>query len=284
MLFLYRTMLMALKALSRNVMRSALTTLGIVIGIAAVIAMVEIGQGASRAVQQTIASMGANNLLIRPGTASSGGVSFGAGSVMTLTPDDANALADPERCPGILASAPIVRARTQVIYGNKNWVPIFIYGTTPDYLAIREWEDLEEGNPFAMQDVLAMREVCLIGTTIKKELFDNESPLGQQVRINNKPFTVVGVLSSKGANMMGMDQDDVVIAPWTTIKFKVVGQSASTGNQSGTATTTDPSQKVNTLSVVYPNQPLPYPVPSPLQQADTPVTPRFVNVDQILVQ
>jgi ABC-type antimicrobial peptide transport system permease subunit len=246
--------------------------------------MVEIGQGASAAVQATIASMGANNLLIRPGTASSGGVSFGVGSVMTLTPEDATALADPERCPAIAAAAPIVRARTQVVYGNKNWVPIFIYGTTPNYLDIREWE-VEEGNPFAMQDVLAMREICLIGQTIKKELFDNESPIGQQVRINNKPFTVIGVLAMKGANMMGMDQDDVVLAPWTTIKFKVVGQSATTGNQSGAATTTDPTQKVNTLSVVYPNQALtPHPVPSALQQADTPVMPRFVNVDEILVQ
>jgi ABC-type antimicrobial peptide transport system permease subunit len=288
MLFLYRTVLMAFKALSRNIMRSALTTLGIVIGIAAVIAMVEIGQGASKAVQQTIASMGANNLLIRPGTASSGGVSFGAGSVMTLTPTDAEALADPERCPSITAAAPIVRARTQVVYGNKNWVPIFIYGTTPNYLAIREWEDLEEGNPFAMQDVLAMREVCLIGQTIKKELFDNESPVGQQVRINSKPFTVVGVLSMKGANMMGMDQDDVVIAPWTTIKFKVAGQSASTGNQSTAAATTDPSQKVNTLNILYPGTPgisawPPYQTPTAIQQADTPVTPRFVNVDEILL-
>ncbi len=285
MVFLYRTVMMALKALSRNVMRSALTTLGIVIGIAAVIAMVEIGQGASKAVQQTIASMGANNLLIMPGTASSGGVSFGAGSIMTLTPKDAEVLGDPERCPAIAAAAPIVRARTQVIYGNKNWVPIYIYGTTPDYLQIREWEDLEEGNPFGTADVLAMREVCVIGQTIKKELFDNESPIGQQVRINNKPFIVVGVLSSKGANMMGLDQDDIVLAPWTTIKFKVVGQSASTGNQSAGATSTNPADKVNSLSVVYPNQtPLPYPIPSALQQADTPVTPRFVNVDQILVQ
>src|SRR5262245_42751895 len=156
---------MAFKALSRNVMRSALTTLGIVIGIAAVIAMVEIGQGASRAVQQTIMSMGANNLLIMPGTASSGGVSFGRGWGLTLTPADAEALSDPDRCPAVTAVAPIVRARTQVVYGNKNWVPIFIYGTTPEYLEIRDWTDLTEGNPFSMQDVAAMREVCIVGQT-----------------------------------------------------------------------------------------------------------------------
>src|SRR5215468_4424937 len=131
MLYMYRTVIMALRALSRNVMRSGLTTLGIIIGVATVIAMVEIGQGASEAVQETIQSMGANNLLVQPGTASSGGVSFGSGSVVTLTPGDAEALRQQDRCPAIAAAAPIVRARTQVVYGNKNWVPLYIYGTTP---------------------------------------------------------------------------------------------------------------------------------------------------------
>src|SRR5947209_5877766 len=279
MLFLYRTALMALKALSRNVMRSALTTLGIVIGIAAVIAMVEIGQGASRAVQDSIASMGANNLLVQPGTASSGGVSFGSGSVVTLTPDDAAALADPERCPSIGAVAPIVRARTQVVYNNKNWVPLYIYGTTPAFLEVRDWQSLDEGNPFSNQDVAAQREVCMLGRTIVRELFGDESPLGKKVRINNKPFTVVGVLSMKGANMMGLDQDDIVLAPWTTIKFKVAGQSTSTANQSASTTVTnangtvtqassvDPN-KVNSLSQIYPNTAgiaANYPLPSPTQ-------------------
>src|SRR5947208_6641283 len=134
MLYLYRVLVMAFKSLGRNVMRSGLTTLGIVIGVAAVIAMVEIGQGASVAVKRTIESMGANNLLIMPGTATSGGVSFGMGSIQTLTPDDSLALSDPDRCPAIEAVAPIVRARTQVVFGNKNWVPINIYGTTPSYL------------------------------------------------------------------------------------------------------------------------------------------------------
>jgi ABC-type antimicrobial peptide transport system permease subunit len=284
MFFLYRTALLALKALSRNVMRSALTTLGIVIGIAAVIAMVEIGQGASVAVQRTIASMGANNLLVMAGTASSGGVSFGSGSVLTLTPDDAAALADTDRCPAVEAAAPIVRARTQVVFGSKNWVPINIYGTTPSYLEIREWTDLTEGNPFSDQDVAAMREVCIIGQTVSKELFGDDSPIGQQVRINNKPFTVVGVLSLKGANMMGIDQDDLVLAPWTTIKFKVTGQSAGNVNQSAAAATTDVTTKVNTLSQVYPGQVPAYPVPTPNQVADFPQSARFINVDQILTK
>ncbi len=273
-------------------MRSSLTTLGIVIGVGAVIAMVEIGQGASVAVQQTILSMGANNLLIRPGTATSGGVSFGSGSVLTMTPGDAETLGKEDRCPAIEYTAPVVKARTQVVFGNKNWVPIFIYGTTPEYLNIRDWTSLEEGNPFSAQDVLAMREVCLVGQTLVRELFDGESPIGQQVRIANRPFTVIGVLSPKGANMMGLDQDDIVLAPWTTIKFKVAGLSASTANQSASATVTtttstvDPN-KVNSLNQVYPNTTGVagfYPLPSALQMADTPQLVRFTNIDEIQVK
>jgi ABC-type antimicrobial peptide transport system permease subunit len=298
MLFLYKTLILAFKSLSRNIMRSSLTTLGIVIGVAAVIAMVEIGQGASAAVQQTIMSMGANNLLVMPGTATSGGVSFGSGSVMTMTPEDADVLNNPDRCPAVEAAAPIVRARTQVVFGNRNWVPIYIYGTTPNYLDIRDWSNLEEGNAFSMQDVNAMREVCLVGQTIVRELFDGESPIGQQVRISNRPFTVIGVLSQKGASMTGMDQDDIVLAPWTTIKFKVAGQSAATVNQSASSTTTnangvttasssvDPN-KVNSLSQTFPNTTGVagfFPLPSPTQAADQPQLVRFTNIDQILAQ
>src|SRR5262249_12480939 len=213
--YFYITLRMAVIALSRNVMRSGLTALGIIIGVGSVIAMVEIGNGASKAVQARIASMGANTLLVQPGTASSGGVSFGSGSVLTLTPDDALALNDPTRCPALDGVAPVVRARTQVIYNSKNWVPTFIYGTTPNFLEVRDWTDLEDGNCFSDQDVFASREVCVLGQTVVRELFGEESPIGRKVRINNKPFTVLGVLSRKGANMMGMDQDDVVLAPWT---------------------------------------------------------------------
>src|SRR5579859_8043010 len=136
---LFRTLLMAVQALTRNVLRSALTTLGIIIGVAAVIAMMEIGQGSRSAIQKTIAGMGANNLLVQPGTASSGGVSFGSGSVKTLTPQDAIALAR-ECQPALVSVAPIVRTRTQVVHGNRNWVPFYIYGTTPSYLDVRQWD------------------------------------------------------------------------------------------------------------------------------------------------
>src|SRR5437773_12393215 len=150
---LYRTLRMATNALRRNVLRSALTTLGIIIGVAAVIAMMEIGQGSSTAIRKTIASMGANNLLVQPGTASSGGVTFGSGSIVTLTPQDAEAILRECR-PAVSSVAPVVRVRTQVVYGNRNWVPLYIYGTTPAFLEVRDWEEMEEGEPFTDRDVL----------------------------------------------------------------------------------------------------------------------------------
>jgi len=277
----------ALQGLRRNYMRAALTALGIIIGVAAVIAMMEIGRGSSTAIQRTMASMGANNLLILPGTASSGGVSFGMGSVMTLTPQDAEAIL--KESPAVRAVAPIVRVRTQVIYGNKNWVPVFIYGTTPSYLDVREWP-VAEGDMFSEQDVRNGSKVCLLGQRLVRELFQGESPLDKEVRINNVAFKVVGILSSKGANMMGIDQDDILLAPWTAIKYRVAGSSMGNVNQSATgstgstgSTSTDTSQQVNTLSDLYPTKKLKlYPEQSAIQAADTPLPVRFTNVDQIL--
>jgi macrolide transport system ATP-binding/permease protein len=276
----------ALKGLRRNVMRAALTTLGIIIGVAAVIAMMEIGRGSSTAIQQSIASMGANILLVRAGTASSGGVSFGAGTNKTLTPQDSEAIL--EECPAVRATAPVVRARTQVIYGNRNWVPTFIYGTTPEFLEVREW-DLAEGDPLTDRQVRNSSKVCLLGQTLVRELFQGESPLGKEIRVQNVSFKVIGVLAAKGANMMGMDQDDVLVAPWTTIKFRVTGSSAETANQSATTGTgssgssSTTSQTVNTLSQIYPNtQNSLYPAQSATQAADTPQPVRFINVDEVL--
>src|SRR3954449_10275592 len=181
---MYRTLRMAVHALRRNVMRSVLTTLGIIIGVSAVIAMMEIGKGSATAMQQTIASMGANNLLVQPGTASSGGVSLGGGSVITLTPQDAEAILRECR-PTVSAVAPVVRARTQVVYGNRNWVPMYIYGTTPAFLQVRDWEDLEEGETFTDRDVLGGTKVCVLGQTLVRELFGGESPIGKEVRVQN---------------------------------------------------------------------------------------------------
>jgi len=271
----------ALTGLRRNAGRAALTALGIVIGVAAVIAMMEIGRGSSTAIQRTIASMGANNLLVMPGTASSGGVTFGAGSVMTMTPEDSEAIA--RECPAVRAAAPVVRARTQVIYGGRNWVPTFIYGTTPAFLEVREWK-LVQGDPFTDRDVRNGSMVCLLGQRLVRELFQDESPLGKEVRIRNVPFKVLGVLNSKGANMMGMDQDDILLAPWTAIKYRVTGTSVANVNQSATSSSgSGTSSQTNSLSQIYPNtQNNLYPLPSPTQAADTPLPVRFTNVDQIL--
>ena len=273
----YRVTRIALRALRRNPMRATLTTLGIIIGIAAVIAMMEIGNGASEAIQKSIASMGTNMIMIQPGTAASGGVTFGEGSVMTLTPQDCEVII--QECPAVHAAAPIVRARTQVVYGNRNWVPFFIFGTSPAYLDIRSWTSLAEGETFTDRDVRNANKVCLIGQTIVRELFEGRSPIGKEVRIKNVSFKVVGVLTAKGANMMGMDQDDIVLAPWTTIKYRVSGTTLTNVNQSSTGT----SSSINSLSQIYPNSQISlYPEQSATQAADTPQPVRFANVDQIL--
>lgn len=276
----HRTVGIALRSLRRNPLRALLTTLGIVIGVGAVIAMMEIGVGSSSAIKRTIASMGAHVLLVLPGTASSAGVSFGAGSVMTLTAEDSEAIL--KECPAVRNAAPIVRARTQVVYGNKNWVPNVIYGTTPAFLDVRDWSDLEEGEPFTERDVLNANRVCLVGQTLVRELFGGESPVGKEIRVKNVPFRVIGVLSSKGANMMGMDQDDILLAPWTTVKYRVTGLGIQTTSQGGSNTSSSASN--NMMGRIYPSSGVQlYPERSASQQAAQPLPVRFANVDQILV-
>jgi macrolide transport system ATP-binding/permease protein len=279
---LYHMLRTALHSLRRNIMRAALTALGIVIGVAAVIAMMEIGNGSSNAIQQSMASMGANNLMIFPGTAATGGISYGVGSVMTLTPQDSDAIA--KEAPAVRASAPVVRARTQIIYGGKNWVPSYIYGTTPAYLDVREWT-LSDGQMFTNRDVRNANKVCVLGQTLVRELFQSESPLGKEIRLRNVSFKVIGVLNKKGANMMGMDQDDILLAPWTTIKYRVAGTSLGNTNQSASSSSSGSatSEQVNTLNQIYPSSENSlYPEQSATQAADTPLPVRFTNVDQIL--
>ncbi|MGC9035386.1 MAG: ABC transporter permease [Verrucomicrobiia bacterium] len=275
-----RTIKTALRALRRNLMRAALTTLGIVIGIAAVIATMEIGNGSTIAIQRTIASMGANILLVFPGTAASGGVTFGMGSALTLTPQDAEAIA--EECPAVSAAAPIVRVRSQVVYGNRNWVPNFIYGTTPDYLVCRKWADLAEGEAFTERDVRNSSKVCILGQTLVRELFEGESPIGKEIRIKNVTFKVIGVLKPKGANMMGMDQDDIILAPWTTIKYRVSGTSATVSNQSS-STSSGSSSSSSYLNNLYPGSSRGLYPETSAANSYAPQPVRFSNVDQILV-
>jgi len=278
----YKTVRTALRTLRRNPLRAALTTLGIIIGVAAVIVMMEIGKGSSTAIKRTIATMGANNLLIHPGTATSGGVSFGAGSVMTLTPQDCDAIL--RECPSVHNAAPEVQARTQVIYGNRNWVPMSIIGTTPAYLEVRDWTNLAGGEMFTDRDVRNGSKVCVLGQTLVRELFSGESPLGKEVRVQNVSFKVIGVLKGKGANMMGRDQDDILLAPWTTIKSRVTGSPLTDVNQSSASSGSNTLSEVNTLNKLYPNARLNlYPLPSPTQTANTPLPVRFTNIDHILV-
>ncbi len=276
----YRIVRTALKGLRRNTLRAALTTLGIIIGVAAVITMMEIGRGSSTAIRRTIADMGANNLLVLPGPASSGGASHGIGTMMTLTPQDNDAVLN--ECPAVRSSAPIVRARTQVIYGNRNWVPSFICGTTPAYLDVREW-NIGEGEIFTEHDVRNAGKVCLLGWTLVRELFQGESPIGKEVRLQNVSLTVVGILDRKGASMFGTDQDDVLLAPWTTIKYRVTGTALTNVNQSASSSGSGTQDQVNTLNQLYPNtRNSLYPQQSATQAADTPLPVRFTNIDQIL--
>jgi len=271
-----KTLGTAVRALQRNITRSALTVLGIVIGIAAVIAMMEIGKGSSGSIAKTIASMGANNLLIFPGTASTGGVSFGGGSSLTLTAEDCDAIL--RECSSIAAAAPLVRTRSQLVYQDKNWVPTFIYGSTPAYLTVRDWTQMADGDIFTDADVRNASRVCVVGQTLVRELFGGDNPVGKEIRVKNVAFTVVGVLSPKGANAFGMDQDDILLAPWTTIKYRVSGQSSGS-----TATTTTATTSSNSADSTYPGAPSVFPAASSTQSGDNPMPVRFANIDQVVM-
>ena len=213
------TFRLALRALARNKMRSALTMLGIIIGVGAVIAVVSIGQGAQYLVQQGIQAMGTNAVFISAGSNRAGGVRQGYGGVKTLTIDDMNAIL--REIPIIKQAAPSLQSRQQIVYGNQNW-NTQVTGTTPNYFDIRTWP-VQEGSVFSDDEVDLAANVCVIGATVQKILFVGEDPIGKTIRIGNLPFRVDGVLESKGQNVTGQDQDDVIFAPYTTVQRKIQG-------------------------------------------------------------
>ena len=213
------TVKIAVNALSINKMRSGLTMLGIIIGVAAVIAMISVGSGAREQVAKQIASIGSNLLIILPGTATSGGLRMGFGSTPTLTSDDAKAIA--QEMPDVAYAAPLLPGTAQVVYGNQNWSTI-ITGTTPSLFDMRDWP-VASGEIFTQRDVDGATKVALVGKIVVENLFGDEDPLGKIIRIKKIPFKVIGVLSGKGQSPMGQDQDDSVYIPVTTAQKKLFG-------------------------------------------------------------
>jgi putative ABC transport system permease protein len=209
---LLATLIIALRAIRRNKMRSILTALGIIIGVGAVIAMVSIGNGAKEQVEGQIASLGQNVITVFPGSSSAGGMRGGWGSMSTLSPEDSTAIA--RDVSGVVAVSPEVRDRQQVLANGMNW-NTQVLGESPEFLEIRSWQ-LAYGEMFTEGDVRSLAKVCVVGKTIVDQLFPNTDPIGQTLRIRNIPVKIVGVLTPKGFNYFGSDQDDVVIVPYTT--------------------------------------------------------------------
>ena len=218
---LWQSVRIAGRALRVNKLRSALTMLGIIIGVAAVIAMVGVGAGAQARVAEQIQSLGSNLIIVLSGSVTASGIRLGTGSQLTISEDDSAAIA--REVPLVQASAPSVRGTAQVVYGNLNWATV-IQGVTPDYFEAREWP-VTDGRAINPEDVEGATKIALLGQTTALNLFGESEPLGQIIRIKKVPFTVVGVLSRKGQNSWGQDQDDVILIPISTAKKKVLGVS-----------------------------------------------------------
>jgi putative ABC transport system permease protein len=219
------TFKIAFRALRRNKLRSVLTALGIIIGVGAVIAMVSIGNGAKAQVEQQIASLGENVILIFSGSVTSSGIRTGWGSAGTLKIEDAEAIR--REVPGVVAVSEEVISTRQVSAGNQNWFTR-VYGESPEYFDIRQWP-LSNGASFTGQDVRSSNKVCVIGRTTASQVFGSEDPIGQVLRIQGVPFLVTGVLTPKGLSPQGTDQDDIVILPYTSAMKRVIGGSTLRG-------------------------------------------------------
>ena len=248
------TLRMSFVSLSRNPTRTLLTTLGIVIGIGAVITMMEIGNGSKTSLRSTIEKMGANSVMVMPGAMRMpGSPRKEMGSAVTLTPADADAIR--QECPSVGKCSPVVRGSgTQIVFGNATWLPAAMYGVSPDYLDIRNWQ-LAEGRCFTDNEVDTNARVCVIGSTIVKELFNGMSPVGSELRIGDVAFEVVGVLKSKGANMIGMDEDDVIMAPWSTLQMRVTGLKMGSATNTTSTVSNYPGDRFVVSGVaLYPEQ------------------------------
>lgn len=213
------TTLSALRSLRANKLRSGLTTLGIIIGVAAVITMLAVGEGARRTVEAQLKSLGSNTMIIFPGTVTASGVRLGAGSRNTLTEGDARAIG--EEVPGVLAAGPGMRGTAQVVHGNLNWSTV-VYGVTPEWLIAREWR-LSRGRSLDDNDLRTGAKVALVGQTVADMLFGGTDPTDQVIRVKNVPFTIVGLLAPKGQSFSGNDQDDIVLLPISTARSRVLG-------------------------------------------------------------
>jgi putative ABC transport system permease protein len=215
------TLRIALRALARNKMRTALTMLGVIIGVGAVIALVGIGQGADRTMQQQIANLGSNMLFVSSGSIRLGGLNLGWGATKTLVRADVAAIL--KECPDVVTAAPGAQSSAQVVYEGDNWGTRII-GSTPEYFDIRTWS-FARGAAFTDEDVTTAANVAVIGETVRKNLFASTDPIGKTVRIGNLPFIVAGVLQAKGQSAaMSEDQDDAIIVPLTTLQKKITGQ------------------------------------------------------------
>jgi putative ABC transport system permease protein len=228
-MYLLASVRIALRALRVIKLRSALTMLGIIIGVGAVIAMVAIGSGAANRISEQIASIGSNLIIVVPGSVTSGGMRMGHGSTLTLTEEDAKAIA--LEIPGVQTAGGSMRGAAQLVFGNQNWSTI-VQGTTADYLEIRDW-DLADGRFFTAEDLDGATKVVVLGQTVRENLFGDGDPIGQIIRIKKVPFEVIGLLTRKGQSSWGQDQDDVVVIPLSTAKKRVLGVSQANARNVG---------------------------------------------------
>src|SRR5438874_3075973 len=236
----------AIRALNRNKLRTALTMLGIIIGVGAVIVLVSIGQGAQTMVLDSMSSMGTNMMFIMPGTMTFGGASMGLGAANTLTDEDVFAME--REIPTIAAASPMARAQGQLVFGNQNWF-VRIQGSNEKFPQIREWK-IEQGEFFTDADVRSASRVVVLGKTVSDKLFPGIDPIGQTIRVRNLPFRVVGVLAAKGQSMVGQDQDDTAVMPYTTVQRKLLGQQIPSISQAMVSSVSQEASSVTQRQII----------------------------------